>query len=58
MLVIESSQRNNRLEGTRKKILKIKPKSAHSFCPTKWTVHDETLYSIINNYNELFLLWV
>ena len=34
-----------------------KEKNAHVFCPTRWTVHGVTLAAIINNHEELMLLW-
>ena len=31
--------------------------NVHSFCPTRWTMHSQTLQSILYNYKELTELW-
>ena len=55
-LVKESPPRSYSLEEMRK-TTKDQAKIGHSFCPARWTVHGETLDSIINNHDQLMSLW-
>lgn len=47
----ETSLRKLRLESGNEE------KSVHVPCPTRWTVREITLFSIISNHNELIALW-
>jgi hypothetical protein len=55
-LVNKSPQRNTRLDKIRSET-KNESRGVHALCPTRWTVRDEALASVLNNHDELMELW-
>ena len=52
----KSPQRDTKLSEIRS-ATQNQEKSIHAFCPTRWTVRAETLHSVIENRDELKVLW-
>lgn len=55
-LVTKSPQRDTHLKEIRLESGNMDP-GVHSFCPTRWTLHGQTLQSILDNHKELMELW-
>ena len=55
-LVTKSPQRDTHLKQIRIE-RGNEDSNVHSFCPTRWTMHGQTLQSILDNYKELIKLW-